>query len=179
MGIQSAIEAVADHESTSLDPGMNNQRPGGTAVVLVKRQTGRGTRRARNLRKRAARRFPPPQAGISLAGLMVMWEITITCRDGSRLRLSERRDHAPLQGRHLRHCGHRADNQGEDRHPSRRTAGWLAPSLFPGHGDRDIKSAKVTTPAAPLRPGRDKEDLATDRRQPQNLCRCRTACDAE
>jgi hypothetical protein len=29
---------------------------------------------------------------------MAMWEITITCRDGSRLRLSERRDHAPLKG---------------------------------------------------------------------------------
>jgi hypothetical protein len=27
-----------------------------------------------------------------------MWEITITCRDGSRLRLSERRDYAPLKG---------------------------------------------------------------------------------
>ena len=31
-------------------------------------------------------------------GLMATWEITITCRDGSRLRLSERRDHAPLKG---------------------------------------------------------------------------------
>jgi hypothetical protein len=29
---------------------------------------------------------------------MTTWEITITCRDGSRLRLSERRDHAPLEG---------------------------------------------------------------------------------
>jgi hypothetical protein len=29
---------------------------------------------------------------------MAMWEITITCCDGSRLRLSERRDHAPLKG---------------------------------------------------------------------------------
>jgi hypothetical protein len=29
---------------------------------------------------------------------MAMWEITITCRDGSRLRLSERRDHALLKG---------------------------------------------------------------------------------
>jgi hypothetical protein len=29
---------------------------------------------------------------------MGMWEITITCRDGSRLRLSERRDHAPVKG---------------------------------------------------------------------------------
>jgi hypothetical protein len=29
---------------------------------------------------------------------MTTWEITIACRDGSRLRLSERRDHAPLKG---------------------------------------------------------------------------------
>ena len=35
--------------------------------------------------------------GLHLA-VMAMWEITITCRDGSRLRLSERRDDAPLKG---------------------------------------------------------------------------------
>jgi hypothetical protein len=31
-------------------------------------------------------------------GLMATWEITITCRDGARLRLSDRIDHAPLKG---------------------------------------------------------------------------------
>ena len=30
--------------------------------------------------------------------LMAMWEITITCRDGSRLRFSELRGHAPKKG---------------------------------------------------------------------------------
>jgi hypothetical protein len=29
---------------------------------------------------------------------MAMWEITITCRDGSRLRFSEQRDSAPQKG---------------------------------------------------------------------------------
>jgi len=29
---------------------------------------------------------------------MAMWEITITCRDGSRLHFSERRDPSPLKG---------------------------------------------------------------------------------
>ena len=29
---------------------------------------------------------------------MAMWEITITCRDGSRLRFSDQRDGAPLKG---------------------------------------------------------------------------------
>jgi hypothetical protein len=29
---------------------------------------------------------------------MTMWEITITCRDGSRLHFSERRDPSPLKG---------------------------------------------------------------------------------
>ena len=29
---------------------------------------------------------------------MAMWEITITCRDGSRLRFTERRDYAPQKG---------------------------------------------------------------------------------
>ncbi len=29
---------------------------------------------------------------------MAMWEITITCRDATRLRLSERRDPVPLEG---------------------------------------------------------------------------------
>jgi hypothetical protein len=28
---------------------------------------------------------------------MAMWEITITCRDGSRLRFSDQRDGAPLK----------------------------------------------------------------------------------
>jgi hypothetical protein len=31
-------------------------------------------------------------------GSMTMWEITITCRDGSRLHFSERRDPSPLKG---------------------------------------------------------------------------------
>jgi hypothetical protein len=30
--------------------------------------------------------------------LMATWEITITCRDGSRLRFSELRGHAPKRG---------------------------------------------------------------------------------
>jgi hypothetical protein len=29
---------------------------------------------------------------------MAIWEIMISCRDGSRLRMSERRDHAPFIG---------------------------------------------------------------------------------
>src|ERR1700730_11930957 len=52
------------------------------------------------------------------------------------------------EGRDLRDRGRGASNQSDDRRLSRREAEWLAPSLFPGHGDRDIKSAKVTTPAA-------------------------------
>ena len=39
-----------------------------------------------------------PVESVYTSALMAMWEITITCRDGSRLRLSERRDHAPLKG---------------------------------------------------------------------------------
>ena len=39
-----------------------------------------------------------PGVELFTLGLMVTWEITITCRDGSRLRLSEQRDHAPLKG---------------------------------------------------------------------------------
>jgi hypothetical protein len=31
--------------------------------------------------------------------LMTTWEITITCRDGSRLRFSELRGHAPQKGK--------------------------------------------------------------------------------
>ena len=43
--------------------------------------------------------FPAgPVESVYTWALMAMWEITITCRDGSRLRLSERRDHAPLKG---------------------------------------------------------------------------------
>jgi hypothetical protein len=75
---------------------------------------------------------------------MAMCEITITCRDGSRLRLSERRDYAQLKGDIFDTAEYRADNQGEDRRLSRREPEWLAPSLFPGHSG-NLKSAKVMT----------------------------------
>ena len=52
-------------------------------------------------RRRECTQAPLPAAPTSNhlhLALMAMWEITITCRDGSRLRLSERRDYAPLKG---------------------------------------------------------------------------------
>ena len=39
-----------------------------------------------------------PAAESVYIGLMAMWEITITCHDGTRLRLSEWRDAAPHKG---------------------------------------------------------------------------------
>jgi hypothetical protein len=41
---------------------------------------------------------PPPGRIVYTWALMTMWEITITCRDGSRLRFSERRDSTPQKG---------------------------------------------------------------------------------
>jgi hypothetical protein len=99
-----------------------------------------------------------PSANRLHMALMAMWEITITCRDGSRLRFSELRGQAPKKGRDLR-GRRRPNNQSEDRRLSRGEPEWLAPSLFPGHGDRIVKSAdmkprplhlgssKTTTPA--------------------------------
>ena len=43
-------------------------------------------------------RAPVPAESVYTWALMAMWEITITRRDGSRLRLSERRDYAPAKG---------------------------------------------------------------------------------
>ena len=46
-----------------------------------------------------ARTGPVPSRRIGLhLALMAMWEITITCHDGTRLRLSEWRDAAPHKG---------------------------------------------------------------------------------
>ena len=73
-------------------------------------------------------------------------------------RFSELRGQAPKKGRDLR-GRRRPNNQSEDRRLSRGEPEWLAPSLFPGHGDRIVKSAdmkprplhlgssKTTTPA--------------------------------
>ena len=44
------------------------------------------------------RRFPPPNPNHLHLASMAMWDVTISCRDGSRLRMSERRDHAPFIG---------------------------------------------------------------------------------
>jgi hypothetical protein len=41
---------------------------------------------------------PPPGRIVYTWALMTMWEITITCRDGSRLRFSELRGQAPRKG---------------------------------------------------------------------------------
>ena len=124
------------------------------------------------------RSFPPPTGrNRSLFGLNGTWEITITCRDGSRLRFSELRGHAPQKGEifETADAGQiikaRIDAYREEK-PE-----WLAPSLFPGHGDRNIRSAEVTTLVTSLRLGRDKNrGTAIDR---QNLRRCHTTCDAE
>src|SRR5260370_7288072 len=43
-------------------------------------------------------RAPVPAESVYTWALMAMWEITITRRDGSRLRLSERRDYTPEKG---------------------------------------------------------------------------------
>jgi hypothetical protein len=43
-------------------------------------------------------RSPPPSPNHLHLASMAMWEITITCRDGSRLRFSDQRDGAPLKG---------------------------------------------------------------------------------
>ena len=41
---------------------------------------------------------PVPAESVYTWALMAMWEITITCGNGSRLRFSELRGHAPKKG---------------------------------------------------------------------------------
>jgi hypothetical protein len=68
--------------------------------------------------------------------LMATWEITIACHDGSRLRFSDLKGHAPKKGEIIETAECRENNQSEDRRLSRKAVNWLPPSLFPGHGER-------------------------------------------
>ena len=85
-----------------------------------------------------------------------MWEITITCHDGTRLRLSEWRDPAPHKGDVVETLDTgqiikaRIDAYREEK------VGGSRPPLFPGHSDRSLKVDRGDALAAPLRPGRDK-----------------------
>jgi hypothetical protein len=56
-------------------------------------------------------------------------EITIICRDGSRLRLAERRDYAPLKGDIFDTADTGLDNQGEDRRLREKSQGGARRSL--------------------------------------------------
>jgi hypothetical protein len=72
--------------------------------------------------------------------LIAMWEITITCHDDTRLRLSDWTDAAPHKGEVVE----TVDTGSDYRRLSRREAAWLAPSLFPGQGDGNVKSPGAT-----------------------------------
>ena len=52
--------------------------------------------------------------------------------------------------RHLRHRGHRPDNQSQDRHLPRRETEWLGPSLFSRHGDRNLETGRSDAPPLPF-----------------------------
>ena len=60
---------------------------------------------------------------------------------GFAFRSAER--HRATEGRNRPDSRRQANNQSQDRRLSRRKAEWLAPSLFPGHGDGNIKSADM------------------------------------
>ena len=95
---------------------------------------------------------------------MAMWEMTITCHDGTRLRLSEWRDPAPQKGEVVETLDTgqtikaRIDAWREEK------VGGSRPPLFSGHSDRNLRSTEV-----PLRRfhclGRDKikEQRLTDK----------------
>ena len=80
--------------------------------------------------------------------LMATWEITIKCRNGSRLRFSERSDSAPDVGELVQ----TADG-GKDRYlPPNTAKGRSCSRLFPRERDRNINSLRIT-PAASRRRG--------------------------
>jgi hypothetical protein len=72
---------------------------------------------------------------------MAMWEITITCRDGSRLRFSDQRDSAPEKGDifDTADTGQIAKAR-IDVCREEKPNGWGHPSR---HGDRNLKSADL------------------------------------
>jgi hypothetical protein len=83
--------------------------------------------------------------------LMATWEITITCRNGSRLRFSELRGHAPRKGKIVETADAgkiikaRIDASREERAARERAA------LFPGHGDRNIGGHRMPAGLTPRR----------------------------
>jgi hypothetical protein len=59
---------------------------------------------------------------------MAMWEITITCRDGSRLRFSERRDTAPRKGEIVQTVDARQTIKARiDAYREEKPSGWRPP----------------------------------------------------
>ena len=59
---------------------------------------------------------------------MAMWEITITCRDGSRLRFSERRDTVPRKGEIVQTVDARQTIKARiDAYREEKPSGWRPP----------------------------------------------------
>ena len=79
-----------------------------------------------------------------------MWEITITCHDGTRLRLLEWRDAAPRKGEVVETGDTGQIIKAMIDACREEKVGWFTPALFPGHRDRGLKSAdmKPALPAA-------------------------------
>ena len=68
---------------------------------------------------------------------MAMWEITITCRNGSRLRFSDQRDGAPQKGDIVETADTGQIIKAKiDAYREENPSG----SFFPGRGDGNIKS---------------------------------------
>ena len=87
------------------------------------------------------RRSPPNPNHLHSAS-MAMWDVTISCRDGSRLRMSERRDHAPFIGGTFETAD--AGQIIKARIDTCREEKPIGGShSFPSHSERNIKSAKV------------------------------------
>ena len=81
---------------------------------------------------------------------MAMWEMTITCHDGTRLRLSEWRDPAPQKGDVVETLDTGQTIKARIEFLARRKGGWFTAASFSSHSDRNLRSTEVPLAASAL-----------------------------
>ena len=71
---------------------------------------------------------------------MAMWEMTITCHDGTRLRLSEWRDPTPQKGDVVETLDTGQIIKARINSRREEKVGRFTAASFSGHGDRNLRS---------------------------------------
>ena len=120
--------------------------------------TGEQNRRIGSAPQTACRR--PTQIGLHWV-VMAMWEMTITCHDGTRLRLSELRDPGPQNGDVVETLDTGQIRQNYFLREEK--VGGSRPPFFSGHTDRNLRLTEVPLRFHSLRRDKTKEHRLTDK----------------